>query len=417
MLKSGRIDAFFGSSVAEAAFERYDDVAIDDFFPFIYSSVSMATRNPELQPIISVVQKTLENDAFHYLSQLYNQGYEEYLRHKLFVNLTSEEHAYILEHSTTDAAVPFIAEYENYPVSFYNEQEKGWQGIAFDVIQEIEELTGLRFAAADPPGEWTAALHMLETGGVAMITELIRTKEREERFLWTNNAFHTDYYALLSHSRYKNVTANDVLFSKVGLIDLTAYAEFFRAWFPRHTNTLVYSSALAAFDALERGDVDLVMATRNLLLSVTHYMERSSFKVNLQFDRPYASTFGFNIREETLRSIVDKAMRLIDTEVITGRWTRRVFDYKSRNLQERMPWLIALVMSLSGVAAFLALALMARIRTEKRLKTMLQDHAQELAAFREQNDFVCANREVSVPLDTVLDILEDDASGLTDDRN
>ncbi|MDR1379382.1 MAG: transporter substrate-binding domain-containing protein [Synergistaceae bacterium] len=380
-LKSGQIDAFFGSSVAEAAFEFYDNVTVADFFPFIYNPVSMATRNPELQPIVSVVQRALENEAFYYLIQLYNQGYRDYLRHKLFVHLTQEEQLYILEHSSSDNAIPFAATYDNYPVSFYNEREKEWQGIAFDVIREIEEITGLRFVPAHHlPIEWTVLLRILEKGEAAMITELIRTREREERFLWANNSFQTDYYALLSNSRYKNVTAHEVLYSKVGIIDATAYAEFFRNWFPSHTNTLVYSNAIEVFNALERGDVDLVMATRNLLLSVTNYMERPGFKINLQFGRPYASTFGFNVREEVLRSIVDKALPLIDTAVITGRWTRRVFDYKSKILEARIPWLVGLAITLFCVIVLLTLALLARLQTEKHLKVMLRERRKDLEA-------------------------------------
>jgi ABC-type amino acid transport substrate-binding protein len=352
---------------------------------------------------------------------LYNQGYRDYLRHKLFIQLSPEERSYTRDHSAPDNAIPFVAQYDNYPVAFYNEHEKEWQGIAFDVIREIEELAGLRFVPANSaPIEWPVLLRMLEKGEAAMATELIRTTEREGCFLWANNPFQTDYYALLSSSRYPNVTPSEVPYSKVGLIDATAYAEVFRKWFPRHGNTLIYPTTSTIFNALERGDVDLVMATRNLLLGATHYMERPGFKVNFQFDRPYASTFGFNIQEDVLRSIVDKALRLIDTDVITGRWTRRVFDYKSKELQKRMSRMTKAAISLSCVTVFLTLALLAHLRIKKHLKKLLQERTKDLALQREtaenalcevqatsrnKNDFLDrVNREVRIPLDAVIEM-------------
>jgi len=88
MLKNGEIDAFFDECPAEAAFDDYNDFAVQHFFPLIYSSVSLTTLNHRLAPVISIVQKALENGALHYLSDLYNQGHEEYMKYKLSLQLT-----------------------------------------------------------------------------------------------------------------------------------------------------------------------------------------------------------------------------------------------------------------------------------------------------------------------------------------
>jgi len=90
MLASGEIDAFLGESSSEAAFVFDEDIIVSMYFPIIYSPVSLTTRDEALKPIIDIVQKALESGAINHLSRLYSQGHQEYLRHKLFMQLTSE---------------------------------------------------------------------------------------------------------------------------------------------------------------------------------------------------------------------------------------------------------------------------------------------------------------------------------------
>jgi signal transduction histidine kinase/DNA-binding response OmpR family regulator len=352
MLKSGEIDAFFDEGIAEAAFDNYGDVAAEDFFPLLYGPVSLAARNPDLEPIISVIGKALRNGASYHLSRMYTQGQWDYHRHKLFTRLTSNERKYIRDHIGSNRPIPVAAEYDNYPMSFYNTRDQAWQGIALDVLAEIGAFTGLTFAPVNKETvEWPKLMDMLENGEASIISEMAYSKEREGRFLWPDGFYQTDYYALLSRLEYKDVDINEVLYSRVGLMQDTVYADIFHTWFPNHPDIKEYTNTHDAFNALERGEVDLVMASRNLLLSLTNLQERPGFKANLVFQHPYESTFGFNIQERILCSIVSKALKLIDTEHISDRWTRRVFDYRRKMAQ--IPWLIGASVLLLCLSALL----------------------------------------------------------------
>jgi signal transduction histidine kinase/CheY-like chemotaxis protein len=396
ILKSGDADAFFDDGTAEAAFDKYGDVTAEDFFPLIYAPVSLATRNPELEPIISIVQKALDSGGTHHLIQLYNRGQRDYLRHKFAVRLTDAERAYIAESRRLGRKIRFAAEYDNYPASFYNDRECEWQGVALDVLDEISELSGLEFVPANNgEREWPELLAMLESGEASMVTELIRTEEREGHFLWTENSYQTDYYALLSAADRKDVNINEVLYSRVGLIAGTAYSGVFRRWFPRHANVKIYTSTLDGFDGLERGEVDLLMATRNLLLSVTNYMEHPGFKVNLQFNYTYESMFGFNAKEPTLRSIIDKALFLIDTDNISGRWTRKVFDYRGKLARDRLPWLIGASILLLCVMALLLVLLVVRVRAGRFLEATVRERTRSLAVQTEAAERASAEAQVA----------------------
>jgi signal transduction histidine kinase/DNA-binding response OmpR family regulator/ABC-type amino acid transport substrate-binding protein len=380
MLRNGDIDAFFEEGVAEAAFDEYGGVIAENFLPLIYGQVSFSARNPRLRPFVSVVQKALQAGSIRHLIKLYNQGHQEYLRHKLFLRLNEEEKAYILEH-TGDPPVPVktALEYDNYPVCFYNNREQAWQGIAIDVLAEIETLTGLSFRQANGDStEWPELLDMLERGEVSMITELIRSPAREGRFLWTTESFQTDYYALLSKSGFRDAKINEILYTRVGLIQDTVYAELFRTWFPNHSGTVEYATTVDALAALERGEIDLVMATRNLLLSLTNYQEKAGYKANIVFNVVFQSSFGFNSGEHTLRSIVDKSLGLIDTAGIEDRWIRKTFDYREKIAHSQRPWFMG-AGSLVLCIFVLLFLMFRRYREEgRRLELIVHNRTMEL---------------------------------------
>ncbi|MDR2669288.1 MAG: transporter substrate-binding domain-containing protein, partial [Desulfovibrio sp.] len=148
LLREKAVDAIFAESPAEAAFDVYTDITAEEYFPPIYSLVSLSTADPELAPVIGVVQKYLDQGAVYHLTELYNRGEDEYRKHKFFLQLDEEEHTYVRAHGD-ERKIPIAVEYDNYPFSFYNTTERQWQGIALDVLHEISALSGLSFAVVN----------------------------------------------------------------------------------------------------------------------------------------------------------------------------------------------------------------------------------------------------------------------------
>jgi signal transduction histidine kinase len=376
MLKDGRIDAFIEEHTAEEAFDQYGDVVNKTFYPLIYVPVSMTTQKKENAVIISVFQKALQHGGRRYLTDLYSIGVNEYKQHKLHTNLTDEEMLYIEQ----NPVIRFVTKYDNFPISFYNARDRELQGIFHDVRKEIEDLTGLRFEQVNNQHhDWVDLIRMLETGEAVMTSELLRTSEREGRFLWADTTTLTDHYALLSKSDFPNIIINEIKNAKVGLVNSTGQAELFVQWFPKHPHISMYNSFSHAFNALTSGEVDMVMGGLNHLYVLTHYRELPGYKANLVFDYPYESKMGYNVDEPVLRSIIDKAMRQIDVNTIVGQWTRRTYDYRGKMAKARQPWLFGAIALLGLIVVILIVVHFKKRRTDRIvMEAKMKEH--DLAA-------------------------------------
>jgi signal transduction histidine kinase/CheY-like chemotaxis protein/ABC-type amino acid transport substrate-binding protein len=346
-LESGNIDAFIGGSVTVDFFSA-DNVYVEDFFPLIFSPVSLATAEAELEPIISVVNKALRNGAISYLNHLYNQGNHDYMKLKMFKRLSGKEREYIASHPV----VPVVANYDNFPVCFYNTREGKWQGIFFDLLDEITAVTGFSFNLINENNaDWPVIYEMVKSGEASLIADLTWTQERTNYFIWPESGPLPDYLALVSKSDYRNITINEIRDAKVGVARGTVYASTFRQWFPDHPNTIEYENMNMAIAALGRDEVDMVMSSQRRLMFVTHYLELPGYKTNIIFDQPLQTLFGVNKNEEDLCSIIDKTLKVIDTNGISERWMRKTYDYRTKVAEGRLPWLIgATAMTLIALA-------------------------------------------------------------------
>ncbi|MCL2809358.1 MAG: transporter substrate-binding domain-containing protein [Treponema sp.] len=375
-LYNGDIDAFFYSGVAEAFFIEHPDIISYAFYPLSFIPVSLSTRDPALIPVISVMDKFLESGGIRHLIRLYNQGEQEYIKTKLYMQFSEEERNFIRD----TPFVPVAFENSNYPISFYNTQERQWQGIAIDVLQKIESLTGLKFENVnDEKAGFYSLVNMVQEGKVSLITDLIRSEEREEHFIWPNDSIMKANLALISKYEYHDIILNEILYTKVGLIKGYSHTDYFHKWFPNHLFYKEYDSTSAVFDALKKGEVDVVMASSHDILYLTHYMEETGYKINLLFDYSLDSTFGINKNETILCSIIEKALRFVNTNIISDQWTSRTYDYQSKLIRAQLPWLIASTVLFLGIIVLVTVSFGRSRHAGKLLGDLVEKQTYELA--------------------------------------
>ena len=277
MLEDGTADAIIAINTSEAAFDAYGGVIAEDYLPLTFFPVSMASRDPDLSAVISIVDKALQNGEAQRLAEMYRQGYREYKTHKFLTLLNDEERAYLRD----NPVIPFATQYYAYPTSFYDEKENEWDGIVFDLLTEMEQLTGLSFELIHGNDvELPETIRLLENGTAYMTPNLVPTEERRRRFLQSENIYLSDRFALLSKRSFPNVAIYDIPYGRVGLVPNSAFTGIFLRWFPDAENIREYATTDDAFIGLNRGEVDLVMSSLSRLTSMNNYYGFSEYKAN-----------------------------------------------------------------------------------------------------------------------------------------
>jgi PAS domain S-box-containing protein len=93
-----------------------------------------------------------------------------------------------------------------------------------------------------------------------------------------------------------------------------------------------------------------------------------------QFD----SCFGFNKNEEVLRSIVNKALRQINTNKIIDQWMRKTFNYHSQIIQSHLLWFLGLFALLLSALVIVAVLFARNRRAGKQLENLVKERTHEL---------------------------------------
>jgi len=380
-LTDGDIDAFIGESTFDAAFDAIGDIEESIFIPLLYSPVAFMTANPMYEPIITVLKKGLGDPrGARHLSELYYLGDKEYTKSKLFMRFTDEERDYL----NNNRVIYIMVEYSNYPVTFIDPGTGEWKGIDFDIMRAVEQLTGLEFRVYnDPDTDWGTLLPMIENGDVPMVSDLIRTHDREGRFIWLDSTHLVTQYVLISREEHRNISINEVPFVSVALSQGTGYTEIFQSWFPNHNYSVVYDNIFTATEAFLAGEVDMLMGNKNSFLHLSQFMELPGYKINFVFEGSgYDSTFGFNKDEVVLASIFNKSLEFIDTELIFDQWQNKTFDYRLRvaeaEREAQRPLFISISILAVVVLALVGVFLVKSRYDGRRLEKLVEQRTKEL---------------------------------------
>ena len=379
-LQDGTIDAFFEEAPATYYFTGYDFIVAEDFFPLIYSPISLTTANPELAPFISVVHKFLLNGGKEYLNNLYRQGNRAFLEHSLNLAMTETERRFIAQYIVNGSHIPYVAHSNNYPLGFYNETEKEFQGISIDVLAAVSEMTGLQFKPVNKPQTSLPEMRRLVQDRTALfVAGLTQPDRRNSPFLWAEEPFSRgNHSSLIAVGSHPGIELNQILFSRVGLVEHSVHKKVYETWFPHSNNTVIFQNSDQAFQALKDGEIDFIMGSRNLLLSQTNYKEQPDFKAALVFEHDLPIFFVFHPDEHLLRSIIEKTQKVIALTQINDQWVRKIFDYRGKMMHDMFPVLIGFIVLLGVMLTFTVAVFLKNKKLSKGLERQVYIRTQEL---------------------------------------
>ncbi len=380
MLESGEIDAFITDNVSDTIFDAYDNIRSKRVFEFAYVPVSITTKNTELEPVISVIDKYLNAGGIDKMFRLYNENLHTYNKYKLNQSFTEEERAYLAKLKENGTAVNAALMHDAYPASFYNKKEKRYDGAAYDIINQVSDLTGITFNSDCMPVEKSLAeiLEKLKSGEISLMPQLLYSESRKNDYIWSDTSYITTHFALLSKSDYPDLQPFQVYYATVGTVDKSVHEEVFKEAFPDHEKTIAYKTGDEVFDALERGEIDLVMLSETMLLVQTNYREKLGYKINLTFNQTLDTLYGFNKDEVILRNIFDKSLDYIDVKGIEEDWLSRSYDYQRRMYQESIPYIILTVVVLLAALIIVIVFYLKNRQLSRNLEATVNERTREL---------------------------------------
>lgn len=385
ILLAGTADAFFGDGVLTNSI-AFPHLRVEAFYPFIFSFSSFATQDPAFFPIIDVVQKALDNGALAILGDLFTQGMEDTKQHRMSLLLTDEERVFI----ENNPIIPIAVHGHSYPISFYNNWDNEFQGIAHDVLRQVGIITGLTFEVVHNEGlEMPQMAQMLRFGEAYLAAGVF--SDRVDRgvvggppnpFLMSD-AFFTDNYAFLSRAETSTINISELLYMRVGLLENNVYDVLFKNLFPQHDNYVLFSDVDYLIDALENGEVNLAFYSLRGLIRATNYFERTGIRANYVLGESYGISFAIGQDLDLLHSIINSAILVIDTQAFSDDWMTRTFDFRLRILQARLPFLIGVSVLLALVLVLLFLLFWKTQYEKQRLQKLVAERTEILE--RESN--------------------------------
>lgn len=299
-LSEGKIDAFVTDS-----FVSMDNMKVVG--QFSNGRVTFATNKEYVYDLLNYALEHIKLENPDFANELkvkyFGEGSQNILEY------TQEERNFLNSVRTYRV----LLSKEQYPISYFSDNNSDYRGIGKDVLEKITNQTGIEFKLVyvDTYSEAEKLLmnHGAEIlGGVVINGQEIKALNSKNKN--TNVQFTDAFYEIdLAFVGHKNVNFEDAL-----IVAIPAYMENAMESFKKNYTTyefVLYETDDACFDAVLNKEVDVAIQSDLKINEIIIYEKYKTLQ-NLKYvPGNYVSTFVINSKNEQLVTIFDKAIKTI----------------------------------------------------------------------------------------------------------
>jgi len=249
------------------------------------------------------------------------------------LNLTDKQKDYL--NSKDDIKVQVQDDWA--PYNFVKDQEA--TGFTNDFIKEIQKVLNKKITFVKGYS-WNEYLTMLENNKIDFVSNIVETKERKKRFIFTNNSIFGTFKSLFYQNNKSFKDLKDLNNKKLGLVKGNYEEEIIKSDYPK-IELITYTSNKKLIEGLLNNDVEAIIGNGTVL----NYLIKENFltgidSINLiNKNLPlYPIHFAFKKDNHILKSIMEKAISSIPQENIKKlkeKWSLDINSHNFLNLEER----------------------------------------------------------------------------------
>ncbi|NVJ52515.1 MAG: transporter substrate-binding domain-containing protein [Campylobacteraceae bacterium] len=320
------------SNLFKVYYENYDKIAafeIKNKYKTIYSSY----RDDESMTLHKNVALSLNFDKTneYYEKEILNLKGQKIaslvVYFKKTINFSKQELEYLQNKKVlrvqNDASLP--------P---YNFNENGIPtGYAIDYLELIVNELALELEFVQ--GKWDDFMNKLENKELDLMINVLKSKQREERFLFSNKPFVTSPLAMLTQIEHKNVhTFKEMEGETMALVEGYHSYDRVKRDYPK-INIYPTPDTISMMKAVSQGKADGAYGLKSVLdYNINKYFLSNLKTMRNTDDDEFGFYFAYNKDNLILKSIIQKAEKLIskkDIEELDKKWFKKFKETKKKS--------------------------------------------------------------------------------------
>ncbi|MGL4801313.1 EAL domain-containing protein [Cetobacterium sp.] len=307
----------------------------------------------EYKDLLPIVNRAIEEKYYTKINNFLKKR-KLFIENKILMEaLTKEEREYLKNNKTI-----YIGLESQQVYSYYSKEKNQYIGSVINLFKNLSEILKIEFKVKNMPDEnWSKILDLFNKNKIQIIP-LIKTREREEKYIFSSNLTEISLYKV---GKKKSDFKNEKL--KVGVLKNSFEEAFAKLYFNKEVIE-EYEDYNSLNKALFSNKVDIIYTTN--IENIKHS------NIIIEKDK-YPLVFGYNKNNYLLKNIIDKALIIsedFNTILKEGEVNKEDLLFKEKE-QEKNKMLKLFLISFILVASLLAIIVRLYLKNRASKKLLI----------------------------------------------